>query len=141
MPPLARSLSISSAAMSETAAAGGSATAPVESAVRAKLTAAFAPSHLDVINESYKHSVPRGSESHFKVVVVSDKFEGVKLLARHRAVNGVLEAEIAGPIHAISITAKTPAQWEKAQHKSRDTPGCLGGSKHEARFATGDEKK
>ena len=64
--------------------------------IEAKLAAALAPTHLEVINESYMHRVAPGSESHFKVVVVSQAFEGQRLLGRHRQVNGVLAEEPSG---------------------------------------------
>lgn len=116
--------------MASTAATASAGAAPVESAIRAKLTAALAPvSFLDVVNESYKHNVPAGAESHFKVTVVSEAFQGDKLLARHRRINAVLAEELAGPVHALSISAKTPAQWEKRGSKVHETPNCLGGSK------------
>ena len=83
-----------------------------------------------MINESYKHSVPTGSESHFKVVIVSDQFEGLPLIQRHRLVNSVLEDELKNDIHALSIQAKTPVQWEK-NATVHQTPNCLGGSKRE----------
>ncbi len=66
--------------------------------------------HLEVVNESYMHSVPRGSETHFKVVVVSTAFDGVGVLQRHRAVNTLLDPELKGGVHALSIVARTPAQ-------------------------------
>lgn len=53
---------------------------PVEKTIREKITSALDPVHLEVINESYMHNVPRGSETHFKVVVVSKKFENVPLI-------------------------------------------------------------
>ncbi|EDQ87104.1 uncharacterized protein MONBRDRAFT_38125, partial [Monosiga brevicollis MX1] len=53
---------------------------PVMAAIRQKLTERFQPTTLDVKNESYMHSVPRGSETHFKVTIVSDQFEGMKLI-------------------------------------------------------------
>ena len=93
-----------------------------------KMTRGLEPVHLEVVNESFKHNVPKGSESHFKVTVVSARFEGQKLLARHRMVNALLEEELAGPVHALSISAKTPSQWEKSS-KTHETPNCLGGSK------------
>ncbi|MGL5236711.1 MAG: BolA/IbaG family iron-sulfur metabolism protein, partial [Plesiomonas shigelloides] len=65
----------------------------IQEQIIAKLQAAFAPLHLDVINESHRHNVPAGSESHFKVVLVSDAFCGQRLLARHRAVNAALAEE------------------------------------------------
>uniref|UniRef100_A0A7S0NV24 BolA-like protein n=1 Tax=Calcidiscus leptoporus TaxID=127549 RepID=A0A7S0NV24_9EUKA len=106
----------------------GSAT-PVMDAVRTKLAARFAPAHLDVINESHAHNVPRGSETHFKVIVVSDAFASQPLIGRHRLVNATLEEELAGPIHALSIVAKTPEQWERAHGEVPKSPVCMGGSK------------
>jgi BolA protein len=53
---------------------------PVEHAIRRKLTETLNPLHLDVFNESYMHNVPPGSETHFKVVVVSDKFDNLPLI-------------------------------------------------------------
>ncbi|KAL1495423.1 hypothetical protein AB1Y20_016791 [Prymnesium parvum] len=101
----------------------------VEAAVRAKLTAAFAPEHLEVINESSNHCVPKGSETHFKVVVVSHQFAGLPPLERHRQVNAVLADELEGsagpPVHALSIVAKTPEQWAKSNAVS-PSPPCMG---------------
>ena len=120
---------VTSRAASTAPAASGAAAHPVASAIRAKLTAALAPVHfLDIVNESFKHNVPKGSESHFKVTVVSPVFDGKKLLARHRLVNAALADELSGPVHALSISAKTPDQWEK-HAKVHETPNCLGGSK------------
>lgn len=53
---------------------------PMEMSIREKLTVQFSPVHLDILNESYMHNVPKGSETHFKVVVVSSKFENTPLL-------------------------------------------------------------
>lgn len=64
--------------------------------VSQKLQTAFEPSHLDVINESHQHNVLPGSESHFKVVLVSDKFENKRMLARHREIYAILADELAG---------------------------------------------
>ena len=106
-----------------------SAPGPVARRIIDRLTTAFAPVHLAVENESHKHSVPPGSETHFKVFVVSAAFEGQAILARHRAVNDAVRdpdtREL--PVHALSIQAKTPAQWtEGAQLHS--TPPCRGGA-------------
>ena len=102
---------------------------PIEQAISEKLSKAFAPQQLEVINESFMHSVPPGSESHFKVVVVSSLFESIPLVGRHRKVNGVLADELAGGIHALSIEALTPAQWESRGGVTFGSPQCLGGSK------------
>jgi len=53
---------------------------PMEISIRVKLTNQFSPLHLDILNESYMHNVPKGSETHFKVVVVSSQFENTPLL-------------------------------------------------------------
>ena len=103
--------------------------------ITAKLTEAFTPTHLEIVNESYKHNVPKGAESHFKVLIVSDKFNDQKMLARHRMVNNVLQEELglglgAGGIHALSIQAKTPSQFNDGNVEMHTTPNCAGGSKN-----------
>lgn len=105
---------------------------PVQSAIEAKLVAAFAPIELRVFNESYMHSVPPGSETHFKVVVVSDAFAGQSPVARHRAVNGALGDEIGTALHALSIEARTPAEWQRLEGRTTASPPCRGGSKADA---------
>eukprot|EP00669_Euglena_mutabilis_P014499 TRINITY_DN9602_c0_g1_i1.p2 TRINITY_DN9602_c0_g1~~TRINITY_DN9602_c0_g1_i1.p2 ORF type:complete len:113 (-),score=39.93 TRINITY_DN9602_c0_g1_i1:116-454(-) len=105
--------------------------------IEAKLAAAFAPSHCEVTNESFKHSVPEGSETHFQVVVVSDAFEGKKVLERHRMVNDALQEEFrTRGLHALSITARTPDQWGATGGRVDPTPPCLGGSKADRSPAT-----
>lgn len=101
---------------------------PVQTSIIKKLSESFKPVHIDVINESFKHNVPKGAETHFKVVIVSENFSGKSLIDRHRQVNSVLSEELTGPVHALSIQAKTPEQWEKSGHKVASTPPCLGGS-------------
>ena len=93
--------------------------------IEEKIRAALNPTHLEVINESYMHNVPDGSESHFKVVVVSEAFEGEKLIARHRQVNRVLSAELAGGIHALALHTLTPEDWFNRGGTVSDSPPCL----------------
>ena len=57
----------------------------------------------------------RRSETHFKVVIVSEAFEGKPLIDRHRAVNECLREELEQGVHALSIDAKTPKQWQAKQ--------------------------
>jgi BolA protein len=102
---------------------------PLEQVITGKLECAFAPAFLDVINESHMHSVPSVSESHFKVVVVSEAFDERRLLERHRAVQEVLAEELAAGLHALSIEALTPAQWSERGGTARPSPKCHGGSK------------
>ncbi|XP_046740595.1 DNA-binding transcriptional regulator BolA isoform X2 [Diprion similis] len=77
---------------------------PVESSIRAKLEDGLKPNFIQVINESYMHNVPKGSETHFKVVVVSEKFAGQPL-----------------------IKAKTPEQWQESSKLVEPSPACRGG--------------
>lgn len=105
---------------------------PVQTAIEAKLQRALTPAFLQVVNESFMHSVPPGSESHFKVVVVSDRFSGQSLVARHRAVNQVLAGELAAGLHALSIEARTPEEWAELAGHTTPSPQCRGGSKADA---------
>ncbi|WP_047049896.1 BolA family protein [Vibrio mexicanus] len=100
----------------------------IQSVIETKLSEAFAPEHLEVLNESYMHNVPEGSESHFKVVIVSDEFESKRLIARHRAVNQVLAEELANHIHALSIHTYTKSEWAESGN-APDSPMCMGGGK------------
>lgn len=86
------------------------------------------PQFLEVINESYKHNVPEGSESHFKVTIVSDEFKGKTLLARHRMINAILTDELARSIHALVLHTMTAEEWFERSGVSHDSPPCLGGS-------------
>ena len=99
----------------------------VQETIETKLTT-LDPLHLEVVNESGNHNVAPGSESHFKVVIVTPRFEGVRLLDRHRMVNKLLAAELDGPVHALAIHAYTEANWEKRFGSAPMSPPCLGGS-------------
>ena len=101
---------------------------PVENTIRIKLSDAFKPECLEVHNESHMHAVPPGSESHFRVLVVSSQFEGLPLIKCHRLVNEVLKEELSSCIHALAIQAKTPEQWKRNRTLAQ-SPACLGGSK------------
>ncbi len=103
--------------------------ASVQQAIEQKITAELAPSHLAVVNESHMHGVPPGSESHFKVVVVSDAFEGQSRVDRHRTVNRIIEVELASQIHALALHTHTTAEWAARGGQIMDSPECLGGSK------------
>jgi len=83
------------------------------------------PQFLEVINESHKHSVPKGSESHFKVIIVSDKFQGKILLARHRTVNKILADELTHSIHALTLNTMTSKEWSERSDKTNNSPPCL----------------
>jgi BolA protein len=98
-----------------------------QTAIQEKLTNALAPVHLEVINESHGHNVPAGSETHFKIVAVSEAFTGENPVKRHRRVYGVLENELANGVHALSLHLYAPDEWSDAEVPN--SPRCLGGGK------------
>lgn len=101
----------------------------VQSQIESKLEQQLSPQVLMVENESHMHSVPANSETHFKVTLVSDCFEGKRLLGRHRMVNEVLKDELAGPVHALALHTYTASEWQSKQGNVPKSPNCLGGSK------------
>ncbi|MEE2761487.1 MAG: BolA family protein [Pseudomonadota bacterium] len=98
----------------------------IEQTITRKLNERFKPQHLDITNESHMHSVPPGSESHFKVVVVSEAFEGQRLVRRHQMVNEILADELAGEVHALAMQTLTEEEWEKKGGVTAASPKCLG---------------
>lgn len=100
----------------------------IQNTIEDKLTAHFAPNFLEVINESSQHNVPIGSETHFKVVLVTPRFTGQRLLHRHKDVNKVLKNEIENHIHALALHTYTEQEWERLFGDAPDSPACLGGS-------------
>ena len=99
-----------------------------QSTIERKLQDNLTPLHMEVLNESHMHSVPDGSESHFKVTVVSNAFEGKALLARHRMINQLLTNELASGIHALTMHTMTPEEWIHKGGTVPDSPPCMGGS-------------
>lgn len=100
----------------------------IQNKITEKLSAQFEPAFLDVENESHNHNVPAGSESHFKVVIVTDAFDGKRLIQRHRLVNSCLADELANDIHALAIHTYTQQEWSTL-NEAPQSPDCLGGSK------------
>ena len=90
----------------------------VARSIEGKLSAAFAPLTLDVRDESALHAghagARPGGESHFRVLIVSDRFEGLSRVARQRLVNAALREELAGPVHALAMSTLTPAEFAAA---------------------------
>lgn len=87
----------------------------------------LAPVHMELLNESHMHAVPPGSESHFKLVIVSQEFEGLNAVKRHQAVYRTL-GDLMHQIHALALHTYSPAEWQ-ARSAAPDSPACMGGSK------------
>lgn len=101
----------------------------VQATIEQKILSSLTPAHLEVINESYMHSVPPGSESHFKLVIVSDSFDGESRVKRQQAVNRILVDEFAAGLHALSMQTLTPDEWQVRGGVVPDSPECRGGGK------------
>lgn len=91
------------------------------------------PTHLTLDNESHMHAgYFEGKESHFKLVVVSDAFDGKRLTARHQAIYGLATPFLTangGSIHALAIHAYTPNEWQQIQI-APSSPNCAGRNTH-----------
>ena len=87
--------------------------------------------HLEVQNESGQHNVPPGSESHFKVVVVSNDFLDKNLVAQHRMVYKLLGGELQNQVHALALHTYTEQSWRSSQGATPMSPPCLGGKSGE----------
>jgi len=86
----------------------------VKDTITDKLTKAFAPQSLDVADESHQHAGHAGhrpgGETHFRVTIVAEAFRGKSRIERHRMINAILAAELAGGVHALAIHASAPGE-------------------------------
>ncbi len=101
----------------------------VQESIESKLKNEFKPIHLEVHNESHMHNVPKNSETHFKVLIVSEAFAGLNRVKRQQAVYKLLKEELNDTVHALSQRALTPEEWEKMDPEGFKSPNCLGGNK------------
>ncbi|GLR63363.1 BolA family protein [Marinospirillum insulare] len=100
--------------------------AKVEEAIRSKLTQALNLQLIQIENESDQHSGPPGRESHFKLTLVSDDFNGLLPVKRHQKIYGLLAEEMAGPVHALALHLHTLKEWQAKGEQRPDSPNCLG---------------
>ncbi len=99
----------------------------IQDRIVTKLKGALAPTYLEVINESHMHNVPKGSETHFKVVIVSARFDGISPVKRHQLVYGALDDELKSGVHALAITSRSPSEWAVSP-EANTSPECAGGN-------------
>ncbi len=82
--------------------------------ISTKLTAAFAPQSLNVVDESHQHEGHAGhrpgGQTHFRIYIVSDAFKGKTRIERHRMINGILSDDLAAGVHALAIHAAAPGE-------------------------------
>lgn len=89
-----------------------------------QLRDALQPRYLQLVNESHRHHVPSGSESHFKLVLVCDEFSGKRLIQRHQRVYQAL-GDSMQRFHALALHTYSPDEWA---NQAPDSPNCRGGS-------------
>lgn len=102
----------------------------MQGTIEEKLSSEFELEYLLVENESHLHNVAPGSESHFKVTIVSPRFDNQMLIKRHRLVNKALQQELR-QIHALALHTLTPHEWQARQGQVADSPKCRGGGKNQ----------
>ena len=104
----------------------------IQRQIEEHITEQLRPSFLDVSNESDQHNVPVNSETHFRVVVVSEQFEGKRSVARHQQVYRAVAAELEGPVHALALHTYTSSEWSEPK-VAPASPECMGGSQAEGK--------
>ena len=86
----------------------------VADTITEKLTAAFTPASLRVVDESHQHAGHAGhrpgGETHYRVYIVADAFRGKSRIDRHRMINQTLARELAQGVHALAIHASAPGE-------------------------------
>ncbi len=102
----------------------------MQQTIESRLNSSFSIEHLAIENESHMHTVAPGSESHFKVTIVSADFRELMLIRRHRLVNKALEQELQ-TIHALALHTMTPEEWLTRAGKVADSAQCRGGGKNQ----------
>ena len=94
--------------------------------ITACLTARFAPTHLEVADDSARHAghagAAPGGQTHVNVLLVAAAFAGMPRLARSRAVHAALAEEFAGGLHALALTLRTPAEHAQSAAAAGATP-------------------
>ena len=99
----------------------------IEKSIETKLIETLAPARLRIDNDSSRHKGP-ATDSHFRLVIVADAFEGLNRVKRQRAIYACLSDELAGPVHALQMKCLTPAEYDAADGDvTLKAPPCGGG--------------
>lgn len=98
--------------------------------IEEKLISALSPLFLSVEDESMNHHVPQGAETHFKIIVVSNHFNDLTRINRHKFVNQLLKEEFTLGLHALSMHLYTSDEWMTQQQSVLKSPACRDGYKN-----------
>lgn len=93
------------------------------------LSTNFKCEFLEVLNESHRHSVPKNSETHFKVTIVTSDFAEKTKVARHQAIYALTQYLMDQGLHALALHTYLPEEWQVLNANSPESPNCMGGSK------------
>jgi BolA protein len=99
----------------------------VQAAIEERLRKSIILEHLEIVNESHKHSGP-ATESHFKITAVADEFEGMSAVKRHQRLYALLTEHLKNGVHALALHTYTPDEWDFKNAVSPSSPDCVGGS-------------
>lgn len=97
----------------------------IQTRIENKIQEALNPTFKEVLNESHKHSVPKNSETHFKLLLVSELFQGLNRVQRQKKVYDLLSEELKNGIHALTMRLLTPEEYAKEQ-VIFESPNCHG---------------
>lgn len=92
--------------------------------IKDKVQQVLNPSFVELVNESDMHSGP-ATESHYRLVVVSNGFAGLSRVERQQKVYGLLKKEFSSGLHALTMRLKTPDEWNESKSKAFSSPDCL----------------
>lgn len=100
----------------------------IQNKIEAKIKS-LNPDFVELTNESHNHSVPKNSETHFKLLLVSELFQGMNRVQRQRRIYDLLADELKNGVHALTMRLLTPEEYSKEQ-PAFVSPNCHGGSKN-----------
>ena len=104
----------------------------LENLLRNTLTDLLDPSVLDLENESHGHNVPENSETHFRLVIVSQMFDGLSRVRRHQLVYKAADEALKKGVHALAMQCFTESEWADDPQRL-SSPPCRGGMKKDRR--------
>ena len=96
--------------------------------ISSKVISSVSPDVFDIVNESHMHAGP-AQESHFKLVVVAQRFAGMTAVKRHQLLYGVLAEELKSGVHALALHLYTPEEWQTARSNVPLSPDCRGANR------------
>ncbi len=102
-------------------------TMPIQQRLQDELRV-LSPELLEITNESDNHAGPKGRESHFRVRVVSERFQGLNRVKRHRRIHELVAdlLQTPGGIHALALELYTPQEWAQRKGQGVASPPCAG---------------